>query len=81
MPTEVEIDELVPDRQARRELGNPSSMTLWRWDRSEAMAAMGWPPAVRRNGRKFRSRKALESYKAALFRQASALAQSRVANP
>jgi hypothetical protein len=54
------VDEFVPDRQVRREVGGVSDMTLWRWDRDPQMAELGWPPPVKIRKRKFRPRKQLE---------------------
>ena len=59
-----EVDELVPDPQAAKEL-NVSLMTIWRWDRSAELAALGWPHPVYIRKRKYRSRKLLEKFKGA----------------
>jgi hypothetical protein len=72
------VDELVPDRQVRREVGGVSDMTIWRWDHDPKMVELGWPPPVRIRKRKFRQRKQLEAlqrkqleaFKANLLRQA-----------
>lgn len=64
-------DELVPDPQVIRELGI-TAMSLWRWDRDPMLIAAGWPPPIRIRSRKFRSRRALEAFKAAMFRRAIA---------
>jgi hypothetical protein len=37
------VDELVPDRQVRREVGGVSDMTIWRWDHDPKMVELGWP--------------------------------------
>lgn len=68
----VEPDSHVPDSKARQELGGLSRMCLWRWDRSADMRALGWPPPIELNGRKYRSRRALEEFKANLMRRALA---------
>jgi hypothetical protein len=47
-------------------------MTGWRWDRSKEMADLGWPVAIRINRRKFRSRAALDLFKARLVEKAIA---------
>ena len=60
-------DHLVPDRQARAELGGISAMSLWRWDHRPEL---GFPPAIRLNGRKYRSRLALDAFKQRLIAQA-----------
>ena len=64
-----EIDELVPDPQAAREL-NISLMTVWRWDHDPQLAALGWPPPVYIRKRKYRGRKLLENFKSAALRRA-----------
>jgi hypothetical protein len=69
--TTLDHDELVPDPQVIRELGI-SAMSLWRWDRDPMLIAAGWPPPIRIRNRKFRSRRALEAFKAAMSRRAIA---------
>ncbi|PWT86434.1 MAG: hypothetical protein C5B58_01400 [Acidobacteria bacterium] len=59
-------DELVPDPQARIELGHISAMTAWRWDRDPKMTALGWPPRAKIGKRNYRSRKEIERFKAAV---------------
>jgi hypothetical protein len=63
-----EIDELVPDPQAAKEL-NISLMTIWRWDRDVQLAALGWPPPVYIRKRKYRGRKLLEQFKSTTLRR------------
>jgi hypothetical protein len=62
----IEHDELVPDTQVLREF-SISSMTLWRWDND---ANLGFPAPVRIRKRKFRSRRALQEFKARMIRAA-----------
>ena len=64
-----QVDELVPDPQAAKEL-NISLMTVWRWDRDPELAALGWPPPVYIRKRKYRGRKLLEKFKSAALRRA-----------
>jgi hypothetical protein len=64
-----EVDELVPDPQAAKEL-NISLMTVWRWDRDPELAALGWPPPIYIRKRKYRGRKLLEKFKSAALRSA-----------
>jgi hypothetical protein len=59
-------DELVPDRQICREFGI-TPMTLWRWDRDPELR---FAPPVRIRNRKFRSRRAIEVFKARMLRRA-----------
>jgi hypothetical protein len=59
-------DHLVPNRQARGEFG-VTAMTIWRWDRNPDL---GFPPAIRINGRTYRSRQMLEAFKQRLLAQA-----------
>jgi hypothetical protein len=73
MPNEYNHDApdiLVPDGQVAVELGGISFMSIVRYDADPLMAALGWPPPIRLKNRKYRSRKALESFKAALTRRA-----------
>ncbi|HZN30466.1 MAG TPA: hypothetical protein VFB88_14000 [Xanthobacteraceae bacterium] len=65
-----DFDQLVPDPQARAELGNVTAMTFWRWDRDPAMAELGWSPPVKIGRRNYRSRRVIERVKAALIEQA-----------
>jgi hypothetical protein len=60
------VDELVPGPQVEREFG-VTSMTIWRWDRD---SKLGFPPAIRINGRTYRSRQMLEAFKQRLIAQA-----------
>ena len=57
---------LVPDPQVWKEFG-VSSMTLFRWSRNPKL---NFPPAVKINGRNFRSRRLIEDFKARLLREA-----------
>jgi hypothetical protein len=56
-------DALVPDPLVRREFGI-SAMTLFRWSRDPAL---NFPPAVKVRTRNFRSRRALEAWKARMI--------------
>lgn len=56
-------DTLVPQAQLRRELGNISPMTLWRWRRDPAL---GIPEPIRIRNRCYYSRNAIEAVKARL---------------
>jgi predicted DNA-binding transcriptional regulator AlpA len=60
-----EIDTFVPEREVRRELGNITPMTLWRWTK-----AADFPPLVKIGTRNFRSRKQLEAFKAKIISEA-----------
>jgi hypothetical protein len=59
-------DILVPGPQVEREFG-VTSMTIWRWDRD---SKLGFPPAIKINGRSYRSRLMLEAFKAKLLAEA-----------
>jgi hypothetical protein len=63
-----EPDEFVTDSKVCEEF-NITKMTLWRWDRNPAI---GFPPPVYINARKFRSRRLVEEFKQNLVRQAIA---------
>ena len=67
---ENEYDELVPERDARRELGNVSVMTFWRWDNFPEKAPPGWEAPIKVGSRNTRSRRMLERVKANLKRAA-----------
>ena len=58
-------DSLVPGPQVEREFG-VTAMTIWRWERSN----LGFPPAIKINGRSYRSRLMLEAFKARLLARA-----------
>jgi hypothetical protein len=70
---EAASDSFVPDRQVRAELCI-APMTMWRWDRDPAMAALGWPPPMRTrpNAHKKRSHSRLEQFKANMLQRAIA---------
>jgi predicted DNA-binding transcriptional regulator AlpA len=59
-------DYLVPDPQVKREFGI-TAMTLWRWTRDQALE---FPPLIKINNRNYRSRNALEAFKARLIAKA-----------
>ena len=58
-----DYDELVPDKQARKECGGVSRMTFYRWERDPELQ---FPPAVKINKRNYRWRSQLEKFKADL---------------
>lgn len=59
------FDELVPDPQVCKEL-SISLMSVWRWDRNPELIALGWPPPIYINKRKYRSRQQFEQFKRAV---------------
>jgi predicted DNA-binding transcriptional regulator AlpA len=59
-------DSLVPGPQVEREFG-VTAMTIWRWDQNKNL---GFPPAIKINGRSYRSRLMLEAFKARLLARA-----------
>jgi hypothetical protein len=61
-------DRLVPDLEVAKEIGC-TTMSMWRWDRDPVMIANGWPPLIRIIRRKFRSRAALDAFKAKMLEQ------------
>jgi hypothetical protein len=69
-PPSTDYDELVPDKQARKECGGVSRMTFYRWEKDPKLQ---FPPAIKINKRKYRSRILLEQFKA----RQSALARVR----
>ncbi len=60
------IDEFVPDPVVCREF-HITIMTLWRWSHNQKM---GFPPQVKVGGRNYRSRQALETFKAKALAEA-----------
>jgi hypothetical protein len=66
------FDELVPDAQARREFGDVTPMTFWRWDKTPGRAPPGWEPPIKIGLRKYRRRGMLEGVKRNLFELALA---------
>jgi hypothetical protein len=63
----MQYDELVADKQVRREVGGITPMCAWRWDRSDKMRAIGWPAPIKIGRRTYRSRQALEAFKQNIF--------------
>ena len=69
-----EPDSLVPDRVVGQELGT-TVMSLWRRTNDPDD---GFPPPIKIRGRNFRSRKALEAYKARKLREAMRVHKARL---
>ena len=63
------FDQFVPDPRVKDEMGI-TSMSMWRHDRDPEWIALGWPPAIKVNGRNYRSRRQLEEFKARLIKRA-----------
>jgi hypothetical protein len=59
-------DQLVPDPVVQKEFGI-LPMTLWRWDNDPRV---GFPPRIKIGPRNYRSRRAIEEFKAKLLRKA-----------
>lgn len=57
---EDEFDSFVPEARVREEF-DITAMTLHRWDKDKSL---GFPPPIPIRGRKYRSRKQLEEFKA-----------------
>jgi hypothetical protein len=58
------VDQFIPDPDVCKEF-HITPMTLWRWDRDEKL---GFPPPIKIRNRNFRSRNALEAFKAKMLR-------------
>lgn len=58
----MNADYLVPDPQVQKEF-SISAMTLWRWTQDQKL---GFPPLIKIRTRNYRSRAALEAFKAGL---------------
>jgi hypothetical protein len=65
------IDHLVPDPLIAAEF-HVTLMTIWRWDRDPAKAALGWPPRIKISQRNYRHRSQVEQFKANLLKLALA---------
>jgi hypothetical protein len=63
---EGDVDSLVPDTQVCKEF-SVTLMCLWRWTNDEKL---GFPPAIKIHSRNYRSRVALEAFKARLINDA-----------
>jgi predicted DNA-binding transcriptional regulator AlpA len=59
-----DADHLIPDSIVQRELGGVSKMTIFRWTRDPTL---NFPPPVRIKSRNYRSRRALDDFKAKLM--------------
>jgi hypothetical protein len=66
---QTEPDTWVRDPQVCEEF-DITPMTRSRWDNDPRMAALGGPPPIKIRKHNFRSRKALERFKQAMFQQA-----------
>jgi hypothetical protein len=73
--TATDCDVLVPDPQIQREFG-VTAMTIWRWDHDPDL---NFPPAVKIRKRKFRSRRALETFKQRMLADALARRSGKAA--
>jgi hypothetical protein len=66
MTEKTDPDKFVPDPKVLCEFGI-TEMTLHRWDSDQAL---GFPPKIKIRNRNFRSRSALETFKATMLRRA-----------
>ncbi len=73
LTTPSEPDALVPDPVVWRELG-VTPMTGWRYARDPDL---GFPAAIKIRHRNFRSRRALEDWKAKMVRRSTAQREQR----
>jgi hypothetical protein len=67
--TTAAIDSFVSDSEVVRELGI-TLQTVFRWDQNSRVIADGWPPKIKIGTRNYRSRAALEEFKANLLKRA-----------
>jgi hypothetical protein len=56
----MQPDDLVPDPRVAQEMGGVRLITLWRWTNHPTL---GFPPAIKINGRNYRKRSELEAFK------------------
>jgi hypothetical protein len=68
-PETPELDTLVSDPDVLKEFGGISAMALHRWTTDPDL---GFPPIIKIRTRNFRSRAAIEKFKAALILKALA---------
>jgi predicted DNA-binding transcriptional regulator AlpA len=59
-------DQLVPDPIVAKEFGGITLMTLYRWTNDPKL---GFPPPIKIRTKNFRSRRALEDFKARMISQ------------
>ena len=69
--TATAIDSFVSDSDVVRELGI-TLQTVFRWDQNSKVIADGWPPKIKIGARNYRSRAALDEFKANVLRRALA---------
>jgi hypothetical protein len=74
-----EPDAFVPDRQVQREF-SITPMTLNRWDHDPALCRLGWAVPIKIRNRNFRSRRAIEAFKATMLRLAIANRSKKVSS-
>ena len=60
-------DQLVPDPIVAKEFGGVSLMTIYRWTNDPEL---GFPPPIKIRTKNFRSRRAIEEFKARIMRTA-----------
>jgi hypothetical protein len=72
---------VISDSDIRRDLGGLSRMSIWRWDRSAEMTALGWPPPVNINGRNHRDAEQYERFRGRLAREAIAKRSALLKQP
>jgi hypothetical protein len=65
-PVSLGDDTLVPDPLVCREF-SISKMSLWKWTRDQKL---GFPPVIKIRRHNYRSRRALDAFKARLLREA-----------
>ena len=65
-PVSLGDDTLVPDPLVCREF-SISKMSLWKWTRDQKL---GFPPVIKIRRHNYRSRRALDAFKARLMREA-----------
>jgi hypothetical protein len=65
----AELGALIPDPKVCKDLCI-TAMTMWRWDRSAAMIALGWPLPIYRGRYKHRDADQYRKFKFNLLHQA-----------
>jgi hypothetical protein len=63
------IGDLVPDAAFRAEIGNLSTMCVWRYDHG-TKTPPDWPPRIEINRRYYRTRDSIEKFKTSMVSRA-----------
>jgi hypothetical protein len=76
-PRTSSVGDLVTDADFRREIGNLSTMAVWRYDHGHKTPP-SWPARIAINGRYYRTRSSIEQFKTAMVSRAITQFKDRV---